>query len=92
MKKIIILSLSLLFVNSALAATSESCESYKKQMDSYLIKMKEMGTQQTQIDMLSQQFEQSFTQIKNLPAESQEMTCKQCLDALKQTMEAANIK
>ncbi|WP_446895376.1 DUF5339 family protein [Citrobacter sp. VF227] len=42
--------------------------------------------------MLSQQFEQSFTQIKNLPAESQEMTCKQGLDALKQTMEAANIK
>lgn len=92
MKKIFIFSLGLLFLNNAIAASSESCESYKREMGSYLTKMKEAGTQQPQIDMLKQQFDQSFSQIEQLPKESQEMTCKQGLDALKQSMKATNIQ
>ncbi|WP_336285830.1 DUF5339 domain-containing protein [Citrobacter arsenatis] len=92
MKKVIMVCFGLLFVNSAMAAGSESCALYKTEIDSYLSKMKEMGTQQSQLDMLKQQFEQSLSQMKNLPADSQEMTCKQGLDALRQMMKSANMQ
>ena len=54
--------------------------------------MKEMGTPDAQINVIKQQYEQSKQQISALPESSQDMACKQGLEALKQSMSAVGIK
>lgn len=67
--------LTLLSINTAMASGAKSCEVYKKEIDIYLSKIKE----KSQLDLISKQYEQSFTQLSNLPPETQDMACKQAM-------------
>lgn len=92
MKKIMIIVLGMVFLNTGMAATTATCEAYYKEIDIYLSKLKETGVQQAQIDIVRQQYEQSRKQIARLPADNQEMACKQGLDVLEQAVDAAGMK
>lgn len=74
MKKFIIAVL----LGSAMAAhagMSAQCEAYFKAVDEYVAKAP---------DAVKQQMEMSKKQIEKVPAQAQEMHCKQALDLLKQ--------
>ncbi|MDW6628087.1 DUF5339 domain-containing protein, partial [Escherichia coli] len=92
MKTITVLLTTVLFSMSASAALTPACEEYYKEIDNFVAKMKEMGTPEAQVNTLKQQYEQSRKQIAALPDASQDMACKQGLDALRQSMSAAGIK
>ncbi|MGE2231201.1 DUF5339 domain-containing protein [Escherichia coli] len=89
---ITVLLTTVLFSMSASAALTPACEEYYKEIDNFVAKMKEMGTPEAQVNTLKQQYEQSRKQIAALPDASQDMACKQGLDALRQSMSAAGIK
>ena len=92
MKKIIALLFVATFATSASAAMTQTCQDYYKEIDNFMDKMKEMGTPDAQINVIKQQYEQSKQQISALPESSQDMACKQGLEALKQSMSAVGIK
>ncbi|HFG5847100.1 TPA: DUF5339 family protein [Salmonella enterica] len=92
MKAITVLLTATLFSVSASAALTPACEEYYKEIDNFVAKMKETGTPEAQLNTLKQQYEQSRQQIAALPDASQDMACKQGLDALRQSMSAAGIK
>ena len=97
MKKIIALALAaaISVPSAVLAKEAESasvCQDYYKEIDNFMDKMKEMGTPDAQINVIKQQYEQSKQQISALPESSQDMACKQGLEALKQSMSAVGIK
>ncbi|EAO5494073.1 DUF5339 domain-containing protein [Salmonella enterica subsp. enterica] len=92
MKKIMIIVLGMVFLNTGMAGTPATCEAYYKEIDIYLSKLKGIGVQQAQIDIVRQQYEQSRKQIARLPADNQAMACQQELDVLEQAVDAAGIK
>ncbi|EIX4510769.1 DUF5339 domain-containing protein [Escherichia coli] len=88
MKTILLCLFITTFTSSAIAAMPQACQDYHKEIDNFIIKLKDMGTAEAQINVMKEQYDRSKQQISVLSVTDQETACKKNMDALKSSMAA----
>ncbi|EIX4510485.1 DUF5339 domain-containing protein [Escherichia coli] len=88
MKKSLFCLFVTIFTSSTIAAMPQMCQDYHKEIDNFIVKMKEMGTAEAQINVMQRQYDSSKQKISALSVIDQEGACKKSMDALRQSMAA----
>ncbi|ELP5236137.1 DUF5339 domain-containing protein [Citrobacter freundii] len=84
MKKLLALAVMIVPLTSFASST---CDEYFKSVDGYLDQIAAVPEMKTQLDALKAQYAQTKKQLEAMPAESQEASCKQGLEAMKMAEE-----